>query len=97
MDVSRTRALRGPNLWSRHTAIEAVVACEPAERALDQLNGFEDRFRKLFPSLGPLRPDGRPGHISLAHVLEAAALALQAQAGFPVSFRRTSQKVESGI
>jgi cyanophycin synthetase len=28
MEVSRIRALRGPNLWSRHTAIEAIVSCE---------------------------------------------------------------------
>ncbi|MEY4909186.1 MAG: cyanophycin synthetase protein, partial [Pseudomonadota bacterium] len=27
MDVSRIRALRGPNLWSRHTAVEAIVSC----------------------------------------------------------------------
>jgi len=25
MEVSRIRALRGPNLWSRHTAIEAII------------------------------------------------------------------------
>ncbi len=69
MEVSRIRALRGSNLWSRHTAIEAVVSCEPSERAIEQLQGFEDGLRKLFPTLGPLRPDGRPGQISLAHVL----------------------------
>jgi len=97
MDVSRIRALRGPNLWSRHTAIEAVVACEPPERAIEQLPGFEDALRKLFPSLGPLRPDGRPGQISLAHALEAATLALQAQAGCPVTFSRTAVTVETGI
>jgi cyanophycin synthetase len=97
MDISRIRALRGPNLWSRHTAIEAVVSCDPQERAIDQLKGFEDSLRKLFPSLGPLRPDGRPGQISLAHVLEAAALALQAQAGCPVTFSRTAQTVETGV
>ncbi|MFZ4552653.1 MAG: cyanophycin synthetase [Aquabacterium sp.] len=97
MDVSRIRALRGPNLWSRHTAIEAVVACEPDECTLDKLPGFEDRLRKLFPTLGPLRPDGRPGHISLAHVLETAALALQAQAGCPVTFSRTAQTLEHGV
>ncbi|MFW9616416.1 cyanophycin synthetase [Aquabacterium sp.] len=97
MDVSRIRALRGPNLWSRHTAIEAVVACEPDECTLDKLPGFEDRLRKLFPTLGPLRPDGRPGHISLAHVLETAALALQAQAGCPVTFSRTAQTLEQGV
>lgn len=97
MDVSRIRALRGPNLWSRHTAIEAVVACEPAERNIDQLQGFEARLRKRFPSMGPLRPDGRPGHIGLAHVLETVALALQAQAGCPVTFSRTAETVEEGI
>jgi len=97
MDVSRIRALRGPNLWSRHTAIEAVVACEPDERELSSLADFEGRLRKLFPTLGPLRPDGRPGQISLAHVLEAATLALQAQAGCPVTFSRTAATVETGI
>ncbi len=96
MEVSRIRALRGPNLWSRHTAIEAVVSCEPAERMLENLSGFEDALRKLFPTLGPLRPDGRPGQISLAHVLEAASLALQAQAGCPVTFSRTAVTVEAG-
>ena len=96
MDVSRIRALRGPNLWSRHTAIEAVVSCTPEERALDQLPGLEAAVRKLFPSLGPLRPDGRPTQISLAHVLEATSLALQAQAGCPVTFSRTAQTVEAG-
>ena len=49
MDVSRIRALRGPNLWSRHTAIEAIVACAPHERALTTLPGFEARLRALFP------------------------------------------------
>ena len=97
MEVSRIRALRGPNLWSRQTAIEAVVACEPAERNLEALPGFEDRLRKLFPTLGALRPAGRPDHISLAHALEAATLALQAQAGCLVTFSRTAATVEDGI
>jgi len=97
MDVSRIRALRGPNLWSRHTAIEAVVSCDPRECNIDALPGFEGRVRKLFPSMGPLRPDGRPGQISVAHVLETVALALQAQSGCPVTFSRTSQTVEEGV
>ncbi len=96
MDVSRIRALRGPNLWSRHTAIEAVVSCEPQERQIEALDGFEARVRKLFPSMGALRPDGRPGQISVAHVLETVALALQAQAGCPVTFSRTAETVEAG-
>ena len=43
MDVTRIRALRGPNLWSRHTAIEAVVECSAPERALSFITGVETR------------------------------------------------------
>ena len=96
MDVSRIRALRGPNLWSRHTAIEAIVACTPPECDVSLLGGFEPRLRGLFPALGALRPAGRPDAISLAHVLETTALALQAQAGCPVTFSRTAQTVDAG-
>ncbi len=87
MDISRLRALRGPNLWSRHTSIEAVVGCSEAERALTLLPGFESRLRALFPNLGALRR--QPDKASLAHVLETATLALQAQAGCPVTFSRS--------
>jgi len=31
MEVTRIRALRGPNLWSHHTAVQAVVTCSPEE------------------------------------------------------------------
>ena len=90
MDVSRLRALRGPNLWSRHTAVEVVVICQPAECNIDDLPGFETRLRALFPGMGPLRPaSGQRVPVSLAHVLEQAALALQAQAGCPVTFSTT--------
>ncbi|MBQ0929483.1 cyanophycin synthetase [Ideonella sp. 4Y16] len=95
MDISRIRALRGPNLWSRHTAVEAIVACSSEERALTTLPGFEDRLRALFPGLGGLRR--QPDQVSLAHVLEAATLALQSQAGCPVTFSRTTATVEDGI
>ncbi|HSI58620.1 MAG TPA: cyanophycin synthetase, partial [Ideonella sp.] len=95
MDISRTRALRGPNLWSRHTAVEAIVACEPDERSLDDLPGFEGRLRAVFPGLGPLGRQSHPS--SLAHVLETTALALQAQAGCPVTFSRTTATLEPGV
>ena len=45
MEVSRIRALRGPNLWSRHTAIEAIVSCAGAECSIGDMPGFEDRLR----------------------------------------------------
>ena len=97
MEVSRIRALRGPNLWSRHTSIEAIVKCTPEECSLDQLPGFGTRLRARFPELGPLHPAGHNDHISLAHALEFAALGLQSQAGCPVTFSRTVATVETGI
>jgi cyanophycin synthetase len=96
MEVSRIRALRGPNLWSRRTALEAIVACTPAERCIDSLPGFETRLRALFPGMGPLRETGRTGPLSLAHALEAATLALQEAAGCPVTFSHTAVTVEEG-
>ena len=97
MDVSRIRALRGPNLWSRHLAIEAVVACTESERAMAQIDGFEARLRALFPAIGVLHPEGGDTDLSLAHVLQTAALALQAQAGCPVTFARTTPTIDPGV
>ncbi len=97
MEVSRIRALRGPNLWSRHTAIEAIVSCAEAERSMDGMPGFEDRLRARFPDIGALRPIGYDGELSVAHALAFAALGLQAQAGCPVTFTRAAQTVETGV
>jgi cyanophycin synthetase len=97
MDVSRIRALRGPNLWSRHTAIQAIVSCEGAEVAIADLPGFESRLRERFPELGDLIPSDHLDTVSVAHALEFAALGLQAQAGCPVTFSRTAQTVDSGV
>ncbi|MGH8805796.1 MAG: cyanophycin synthetase family protein, partial [Polaromonas sp.] len=96
MEVSRIRALRGPNLWSRHTALEAIVACSADERSVDALPGFEPRVRALFPGMGALRQTGQAGPVSLAHVLESAALELQAAAGCPVTFSHTAATLEPG-
>jgi cyanophycin synthetase len=97
MNVSRVRALRGPNLWTRHTAIEAVVSCAAPECALDNIAGFEARLRARFPAIGALHAASQQRPKSLAHVLELAALALQAQAGCPVTFSRTSATVDPGV
>jgi cyanophycin synthetase len=45
MQVNRVRALRGPNLWSRHTSIEAIVSCEEVECCIANIEGFEVRLR----------------------------------------------------
>jgi cyanophycin synthetase len=97
MEVIRTRALRGPNLWSHHTAVEVIVSCPPEEQSIATLPGFEQRLRARFPTVGALHPTGTTDAVPLARVLEAAALSLHAQAGCPVTFSRTTSTLEQGI
>jgi len=97
MDVSRIRVLRGPNLWSRHTAIEAIVSCTEAERAIAGIAGFEARLRERFPKIGFLEAGSKNDVVSMAHALEIAALGLQSEAGCPVTFSRTVPTVEGGV
>lgn len=94
MDVTRIRALRGPNLWTRQTAIETVVHCTEQECAITHQPGFETRLRTLFPCLSALQPTGHDGEVTLAHALGMVAIDLQAQAGCLVSFRRTAPTIE---
>ena len=97
MEVSRVRALRGPNLWSHHTSIEAIVTCTSDESCVGALPDFEARLRARFPDMSPFQPTGHDDKIPMAHVLELAALGLQAQAGCPVTFSRTTATLEEGI
>ncbi|UOD30675.1 cyanophycin synthetase [Massilia violaceinigra] len=97
MEVSRVRALRGPNLWSHHTSIEAIVACTSAEQDVGALPGFEERLRARFPEMSELQTLGHHDRIAMAQVLELAALGLQAQAGCPITFSRTTATPEAGI
>lgn len=96
MEISRIRALRGPNLWSRHTAIEALVRCTSEETMIGTISGFEARLRARFPEIGPMGSIGDEDDISVAHALTFAALGLQAQAGCLVSFCVISPTVEAG-
>lgn len=89
--------LRGPNLWSRHTSIEAVVTCNEAEQDIARLKNFETHLRALFPEIALLQLAGHSETVPLAHVLELAALGLQAQAGCPVTFSRTTATQEPGV
>ena len=77
MEVTRIRALRGPNLWSHHTAIQSIVSCEPVERAIGKIDGFEARLRARFPEISPFQPTGHDDSVAMVHVLELAALGLQ--------------------
>ena len=97
MDVSRVRALRGPNLWCRQTVIEAIVFCSPDERNIDCMDGFETSLRARFPGIDGLKsaPPGQPS--SLAHALTCAALRLQTEAGCAVALSRTTPTAETGM
>jgi len=97
LEITRIRMLRGPNLWSRHTALEAIVFCDESERSIDSIPEFENKIRERFPQLGSMRRGGQNEVLSLAHALEHAALGLQAQAGCPVTFSRTLQTVDVGV
>jgi cyanophycin synthetase len=77
--------------------VEAIVSCEPGEECVGALPGFETRLRARFPEVPPLQPTGHDDTIPMAHVLEVAALALQAEAGCPVTFSRTTATLERGI
>ncbi len=97
MKLSRIRALRGPNLWTQHTAIEVVVTCTPSEGRITDEPGFETRLRERFPAISPLHPVGQETPVPLAHVLGLATLDLQAQSGCPVTYRRTTPTLEAGV
>ncbi|HEX7375325.1 MAG TPA: hypothetical protein VF277_10125, partial [Steroidobacteraceae bacterium] len=97
MEVTRIRALRGPNLWSRYTAVEAVVACSAAEQDLHATSAFERHLRELFPSVGAFYAPQPATAVSMAHALALTTLALQAKAGCPVTFCRTTATPTPGI
>ena len=92
MKIFQIRALRGPNLWSLHTSIQAVVHCSADELSLELLAGFEDRLRERFPQIGPFHPGD-----AMVAALELAALGLQAEAGCPVAFSRSVATLETGV
>jgi cyanophycin synthetase len=95
MDITRIRALRGPNLWTRHTALEAVVQVSDDERSTDRTPALEAALRKHLPARPALRDaDGAPA--SLPRVLAQVASTLQSQAGCPVDFVAHRQTREPG-
>jgi cyanophycin synthetase len=97
MKVTRVRALRGPNLWSRRTAIEAVIYCNDQECSIGGNQEFLRHWYQCVPQADPFQPSGHYGAIALAHLLERATLGLQIQAGCPVAFSKTIQTLEAGI
>jgi len=96
MEISRIRALRGPNLWSRQTAIEAVVQCSADEHRLSNWPTLAQTLPQALPSLASwCAAEG--AQASLSQVLGRVALALQSAAGCPVEFIHHAPSREAGI
>ena len=104
MQLTRIRALRGPNIWSRHTALEASVDLGPANMAVAEIPGFQARLGDLLPDIfsgaqwaGADLGGATAERATLAHVLERVTMALQKGARVPVSFSKTTATNEAGM
>ena len=100
MEIIRLRALRGPNLWGRHTAIEATLHCPACTRTSADLPDFTARLQTSFPNLGALLPaqtNAQATPLPLPEFIAIAALSLQISAGCPVAFYRCTETVEAGV
>jgi cyanophycin synthetase len=96
MEISRIRALRGPNLWSRQTAIEAVVHCSDDESSLARWPALVEGLPRALPALQSWSV-GEGAGASLSEVLGRVALALQTAAGCPVEFVHHAPALEPGV
>ncbi len=99
IEVTRTRALRGPNLWSKHTSVEALVQCD-TQHSIDvriSTPDFSNRLRHLFPSIYSIYNSSSESVYTFAHALEETTLSLQIEAGCPVTFSRTTATPKEGL
>ncbi|MDB4917132.1 MAG: cphA [Gemmatimonadetes bacterium] len=105
--VTRVRALRGPNYWRLAPVIACDVRLGGLERTLTSgLDRFADRLYAGMPTLQSHPCSrGEPGGFierlhegtSLPHVLEHVALELQTLAGCDVCFGRVVPSGEDGV
>jgi len=96
MEISRIRALRGPNLWCRQTAIEAVVHCTSQDQEPAQLNALRLGLARSLPDLATwLEAEGR--NADMAQTLGQLALCLQQAAGCPVRFTQHAPTTQPGV
>lgn len=93
MKTVQMRVLRGPNIWSKHTAIEATLMLEEDEDDPERLTHLEPRLYERFPDIGLLQPINWR-ETTPAHLLAFIALELQGRAGCPVAFSCTVRTAE---
>jgi cyanophycin synthetase len=103
MDFRNIRALRGPNIWARCTALEVAVDLGEMKFPVREIPGFEARLREWLPALyQPASPadtknDLPPGALTLAHILERVVAGLERLAGWPTGFSRTAAAPDPGV
>jgi cyanophycin synthetase len=107
MQILSVRPLRGPNIWSRRPALEALVDLRVLrDSSSEVLPGFNDRLMTWLPGLiehrcsvgerGGFHTRLRRGTY-LAHILEHVTLELQTLVGCDVGFGRARETTREGI
>jgi len=107
IEIKELRALRGPNRYTRHSAIFMVLDIEEYEqRPSSKIEGFADRLVDLIPSLKQHECSiGTPGGFIqrlqrgtwAGHIIEHIAIELQCLAGMEVGYGKTVGTDQPGI
>lgn len=109
MKILEIRAMRGPNYWSvrRHKLIVMTLDLEEMEEyPSNKVEGFNERLKKMFPTMYEHRCSvGEAGGFFqrvdegtwMGHIIEHIALELQTLAGMDVGFGRTRGYGEEGV
>ncbi len=107
IEIKELRALRGPNRYTRNTAIFMVLDINDyEEKPSDVIEGFSERLLELIPSLQQHGCSiGEPGGFVTrlkrgtwaGHIIEHIAIELQCLAGIEVGYGKTFTTLEKGI
>ncbi len=107
IEIKELRALRGPNRYTRHTAIFMVLDIKEYEdKPSNKILGFSDRLIDLIPSLREHGCSiGGPGGFVqrlkegtwAGHIIEHIAIELQCLSGMEVSYGKTFCTSQDGI
>jgi cyanophycin synthetase len=107
MRIIHIQTLKGPNVWSRHPILEAVVDLEELKDSpSNTLPGFYERLSSWIPSLVEHRCSvgERGGFLQRlkegtwpGHILEHTALELETLAGTAVGFGKTRETSTPGV
>ncbi|MDB5347620.1 MAG: cyanophycin synthetase [Schlesneria sp.] len=102
MELGKTRALRGPNIWSQKTVLETLLDVSDIEIAALDMESIHRRAATfLAGSSSPLGDNEESGWsfnpgLALAELLVRIAIELQNQAGSAVSVGRVAETKDAG-